>query len=312
MTRLVYIRWRQLQRQLRALGLFYTLILFGVFFIAVFSIYSGFHNPGNAPYVSLLIIAAIFFIHQKRTDFNFIKKQIANPQRVIFSEYAVAAFPFAATSLFTSNWFYFPVIMLLLYAITFIRSQSVVKTRLPHLSRFISIENFEWVAGIRKNFYSLAALLVLSLAFSWVNILPLAFAFFISITCVSFYAECESLDILFSQFQNDSVGRFLFSKLARQSIFLIILITPAIIVNSIVNPDMIWFNTAFLLGQVFLLTLSILFKYSMFSPHTKLSANEVLLSVFALFSIAYYTIPVFLILIPVYYFRAIKNLNSFK
>lgn len=117
---LLYIRLKQLQKELNGIGL-YVPIFIGMFFFLVFASFKQYQRAPNAYYLVAAITLICFSLQYYRTDKSFIYKHIANPHLQIFSEYVVITLPFSISSIITANWVCFPILVLFLFCIPFFK-----------------------------------------------------------------------------------------------------------------------------------------------------------------------------------------------
>lgn len=306
---IVRVRLHQIKRQLESLGLGYTLFLLVFLCAVIFYVFLAYLQKDKGLYVFSLTILILSWFHISRNDKQFVYSQVDHPVQNTFAEYFIFMLPVTIPSLFTSHWFYFPLLILSFYVISNIKINLKQRTMFPHLSKIISPQNFEWLSGLRKNLISFLILFVLAAITSWIRILPLVFLCFIMLTVTSFYQECESLQILFAS--SPSPQKMLKQKIVSHTKFILIIFIPILIVNSVFNPDFILINVAFLLIQITILIFSILLKYTTYMPNENLKGNTVLLSAVTIGSLIPFFLPIPLIMCFRNYSKAIKNLNFY-
>jgi hypothetical protein len=306
---LVKVRMNQLRRQMNALGLFYGFIVFTFLSVLIFYIYVSYSQKEKSLFAFSLTLLALLSIQISRKDKQFVYTQLENPGENIFYEYLLFTLPFTLPCLFTMHWFYFPVLILSIYFIAKLRMNIKQTTRVPHLSKIISPHNFEWLSGLRKNFIGISVFLILSLMISWIRIAPLIFLWLIMTAIISFYQECESLQILFAS--SGSTKRLLKNKMISHSKLVLIIFIPILIVNSIFNPEMILINVAFLFIQITILIFAILLKYTTYSPNESLKGNTILLSSVSIGALIPFLLPIPIIMCFRNYGKAVRNLKSY-
>ncbi len=306
---LIKIRLIQLNREIRKLGFFYTLLIILLFATAV--LYAGiyYHQAQPAIFVSAAILLSVLYIHLNRKDLGFISKHIRHPAQNIYAEYLLFSLPFALPAIFSPQWFHFPVVVLLLGFIAVIKVDTVQKTPLPHLGKLLRADAFEWIAGIRKRYISLILLYAIAAALCWLRIAPLIFLFLITTTIMSFYIECESLQVLYAYSGN--AGKTLYKKLKTHLVILSVLLLPVLIINSIFNPGLVLLNIAFWIVQLILLSFVILLKYATYLPGNKNILNTTLIAFVSLGCILPFILPVPLIMNFINYRKAIKKLKLY-
>lgn len=305
---LLYIRVKQLQRELRSLGL-YILVLTGIAFYLIFVLFRQFEKGEHAYYIICLMAFICVALQVYRKDKLFIYKHIENPYLQIFSEYVALTLPFTVTAILTRSWIYYPMLLGFLFCIPHFKISLRKKALFKNLSLVIPAASFEWISGFRKNFIFLSGLYLLATAFCWFRILPLFLLWFLTVTIISFYNECESLQVL--RESGKPSGKYLLNKLIRSNLYIIILYTPLIIINTIFNTEFLLFNLLFIPVQLSLLCFAICMKYSSYSPNKMQTGNSILLITIALFSSLPYLLPVPILLSFVYFYKARNNLNYY-
>lgn len=306
---LVRVRLHQVKRQLESLGLGYAFILLALLVTTIFYIYLSYLQKDKALYAFSLTVIILFLIHTSRKDKQFVHSQVNHPAQNIFTEYFIFTLPVTIPSLFTFHWFYFPLLILSFYVISNIKINLKQRTMIPHLSRIISSQNFEWLSGLRKNLIPFLIFFILAAITCWVRILPLIFLWFIVISIISFYQECESLQILLAS--HNSPEKTLNQKIWNHSKYLFIILLPILIINSIFNPGLILVNLVFLFVQFTVIIFAILLKYTTYSPNENLTGNVILVSAVTIGALIPFLLPIPLIMCFRNYGKSVKNLKNY-
>ncbi len=150
---------------------------------------------------------------------------------------------------------------------------------------------------------------LLAVAFCWFRILPLFLLWFLTTMIISFYSECESIQVL--RESGETPGKFLLHKLYRHSRYIIILYTPLILINTIFNPGYLLINLLFVPVQVALVCFAIGLKYSSYRPNTMQTGNNILLTIIAFLVALPYLLPLPAVLSLVYFYKARNNLKYY-
>ena len=305
---LLYIRSRQLKREVDSLGMY--LIIF-IVIAAVLSLVSFFQYKNNqqAWFVVAILSIACLAIQYTRKDKQFIYKQLDKPHLQIFLEYLILTLPFSITSLFTKNWFCFPVLVPVLISIPYLKFQFKHKAVFKHLSALIPASDFEWISGIRKQFIPFISFYLVAVAFSWVRILPLFLLWFLTIIISSFYLENEPVHIL--REGNKPAGKFLLDKIKINIKYILILYSLPVIINAIFVREFLIITLLFIPVQISLLCFAVNLKYSTYKPQTNQLGNNVAFSIVAMLSAMPYFLPIPAILAIVYFYKAKNNLNIY-
>ena len=308
MAILLNIRLIQIKRELNHAGLGIFIIL-GLFLFLIYSSFLIFQKTPDAFYLTAFVFYVCFSIQSYRKDKLFVYNHIQNPRSEIYTEYFVIAFPFMVTSLFTKNWFCFPVLLAALGIIPFLKFTIKQKTYFRGISAVISPSDFEWISGFRKSFIFLIPLYILAIGLSWFRILPLFLLWFITVTIVSFYTECEPLHIL--KRDDLSAKIFLQQKLMKHSKYILLLYIPVLVINTFFNIEYLVLNLLFIPIQLALVWYAICLKYSGYEPNKNSIGNSILLSLVSVGSIVPYLLPIPLLMAISTYGKAVRNLKNY-
>ncbi len=305
---LLYIRWRQFNREAQGLGL-YLFVFIAITVVLSFVAYFQFKNNANAWYFAGLLAITCLAIQYSRKDKEFIYKQLDNPHLQIFLEYAFLTLPFSITSLVTENWFCFPLLLLVLICIPFLKFQFKYRAVFKNLSAVIPASNYEWISGFRKQYISFIFLYLVALAFCWVRILPLGLLWFLTIIISSFYLENEPLNIL--RAGNKTPIKFLAHKIKATVKYILMLYSLPVIINAIFVNEFLMITLLFIPAQIALICFAICLKYCTYKPSTNQLGNNIAFSIIAILSALPYFLPIPLILSVFYFYKAEKNLKLF-
>jgi hypothetical protein len=308
MAILLNIRLIQLKREFNDTGPG-AIIIVGLILFLVYASYITYLKTPDAYYLTAFLLFISLSVQSYRNDKQFVYSHIRKPHLEIFSEYFLLTFPFAVTILFTENWFCYPLLIISLFIVPYLKFTVKQRTYFKNISAVIPATDFEWISGFRKSFVYLIPLYLLALALSWFRILPLFFLWFITVSIVSFYIECEPLHIL--KEGNFSAKRLLSSKLMRNSKYLALLYSPVLVINTVFNPEYWVLNLLFIPIQVSLVCYSVCLKYSSYEPNKKPIGNSIILSLVSLGSIVPYLLPIPLLMALFTYGKAKKNLKNY-
>jgi len=286
-----------------------SIIIFGLLLFLIYASYIIYQKTPDAYYLNAFLLLICLSVQSYRNDKQFVYVHIRKPHLEIFLEYLVLTFPFAVTSLFTSNWFCYPVLVILLPMVPYLKFTVKQKTYFKNISSFIPAPDFEWISGFRKSFGFLVPLYILALGLSWFRILPLLFLWFITVSIASFYTECEPLHIL--KEGDFSSAKLLRRKLIRMVKYLVILYIPVLVINTILNPEYWLLNLMFIPLQISFVSYAVCLKYSSYEPNKNAFGNNVVLSLVSLGSIIPYFLPIPLLMAVFTYGKAKKNLKNY-
>ncbi|MDO9256779.1 MAG: hypothetical protein Q7U54_14765 [Bacteroidales bacterium] len=308
MAILLNIRLIQVKRELNSTGLG-ALVALGLLSFLIYAAYTVFLKSPDAYYLSAFLFLVCVSVQSYRNDKQFVYVHIRKPHSEMYSEYLLITFPFTVSSLFTHNWFCFPILAVALYLVPFLKFTLKQKTYLKHISSFIPASDFEWISGLRRSFGFLVPLYLVALGLSWFRVFPLIILWFISVTVASFYTECEPLHIL--REGNFSAVKLLKRKLLRMVKYILILQIPVLVINTIFNPEFWLLNLLFIPLQISFVSYAVFLKYSSYEPNKNAIGNNVILSVVSLGSIIPYFLPIPLLMAIFTYGKAKTNLNNY-
>ncbi len=305
---LLYIRIKQLKREINGLSLYIIPIIAIAAYIA-FVTFKEFQKGQNAFYIIIALSVLCLSIHFSRKDKTFVFKHLDNPHIQIFLEYVLLTLPFSITCMVTKSWYCYPILLIALFCIPLFKFEFKQRASFKKLSHIISATNFEWISGFRKQYISIICLYILAIAFCWLKILPLFLLWFLTIIILSFYSECESIQVL--REGNKAPKHFLIAKLKACITYVLILYTPIVIVNSFFNPDFLIINLLFIPIQISLLAFAICFKYSSYTANKIKIGNNLPLAIVSMGSALPHFLPVPAILFIVYFYKAKDNLKQY-
>jgi len=307
-TTLLYIRLRQLNREVNGLGL-YLPVFIAMAAILSFITYWQYNHNQKAWLIVILLSAICLVIQYNRKDKTFIYKQLDKPHLQLFLEYLVLTLPFSITTIAGKNWFCFPLLLAVLACIPFLKFQSKHRAVFKDLSSIIPASNYEWISGLRKQYIAFISLYLFAVAFSWVRIFPLFLLWFLTIMVSSFFLENEPVHILRA---GDKTARELLSGKIKVNIkYILILYSLPVMINAIFVQEFLIITLLFIPVQLALISFAICLKYSSYKPNTNLLGNNIAFSIIAMLSAVPYFLPVPVIFTLVYFFRAEKNLKTY-
>lgn len=305
---LLYIRYRQIIRELKSLGL-YLLPVAGLVLLLIWFSFHLFQQTPAAYYYSTLIVFSCLSLQFMRKDKTFVYQHIERPHQEIFGEYVVLTLPFTLTSLLTSNWYCFPLIILCLWIVPFFRFTLKQQTYLKDLSSIIPASNFEWISGFRKSFMLIVPVYLLALGLSFFRIVPLFLLWFITAQIISFYNEPESLQIL--REGDKKPVSFLWNKLKTHTGYMLLFYAPVLLLSMLFNPGDWLIDLLFLCSQVSLLGFAICMKYKYYEPDNMSIAGKIVVAIILITSVVPFLFPVPLLMAVYYFGKATSNLKQY-
>ena len=307
-TTLLYIRKRQLVYELKQLGI-YSIAIFAIVVSVIYYTYTVYQDTVFALLITASIAISCYTFHSFRKDKEFLYLHSGSYHFSLYLEYSIFTFPLILMCLFTSQWYCFFILQIILLIIPLSKITIKERTIFRNLSRLIPAFYFEWLSGIRQKYLQIIFVYILALALSWVKILPLFLLWYLTLIISSFYNEFESVVIL--REGNKSSRDFLRKKLLKHSILLIFFYLPVLIINNLFNPDFIILNLGLLLSQIALLIFVMCFKYSNYVPNQIQYGNNLLVILVSLCASIPVFLPVPLIIAYKYYSNAKNNLKEY-
>lgn len=218
----------------------------------------------HAAALSGAVAMALYSYHLNRKDRGFIDHYLEHPVRQILFNYHLLILPLTLAVAVAGHWQLSVLAHALISLISLLRPWGKT-ARLLFISRFVPAGQFEWISGIRKNFYTLTVLSALALVLSPVKLFGLAPLLLINSSFISFYAFSEPL-LMFNPTHLSPAG-FLRSKVNYFTKMLLFTNVPLLAVNAGFNPDSAWFALCFLFAFLLLGACSVYIKYAHYQPN---------------------------------------------
>jgi hypothetical protein len=278
MGALISIRWAQLRRLSATLAWWHYLALMLIAFF-VFLTFAQLYRDADRVWVATILIAtSVFFIHSHRKDKRFLKIVLTRPYKAYFLEYSLVVLPVLILSLSTTYWYHFLITLALILGISFLELTPTKKVRYAGMSKFFPPDNFEWIGGVRANFYAILFLYgtcIVGILLPYGSLVMLGILHTI---LPKFYEECEPLQLLHFQMNDKSINEFLRKKIWTHSLvfckYTLIFIVPYLILHT----DTFW-ATLFVYYYCYKnFVFFILQKYSSYAPNRVLHQNNLLVS----------------------------------
>ena len=312
MQNLLKIRLLQLYRELVKAGWWAVLIALIIYFTVVVKITRPSVALLEGSELVILFVMALFSINSLRKDKRLLKQIFAdNYKKYLFVEYAIFSTPLTIPYLFSS--FKIGIIIFLFSCFIITQLDISVKISLKNqviiLKKFISSNNFEWIAGMRKSQYLIMALYIFGIVISYWH-----FAGFITLGVVTFifstfYDNCESQFIL--TLEENNSRNFIISKLKVHLWQYTKFILPFLYCYFIHYPDKYIFYLPLLLVYYANFIVFILNKYKSYIPNTHLSSNMVIAGLCFAGMFLPYLFPISFVLIFIFYRKSIHNLKDY-
>ena len=308
-VRFFTVRWRQLMREAAAVGGWRLLILLAITAAVALLLYQQMQVFPNCLVVTGLLTGCLAAVHLQRNDLFFIDTTGLSVRGVLRTEYIVGSLP-ALLLLFLSPYPYCGFILLAAgLFLPFLRFRKSKGLRGVRPVPWIPHQNFEWIAGLRKNRWLLLPLYggaLLLLPYAYVSL----FLWWLMTTVVSsFYSECEPQ--LFLQLPEQPPARFLKDKLRLHLRVYAVCSLPVLGGYLIFHPADAWVVVLAYLFSLINLTFFLLSKYAAYVPDQKHTGQTNLASLLHLLMLVPFLCPLPLVMSIRAYAKAKQNLKPY-
>ncbi|MCW3804809.1 hypothetical protein [Plebeiibacterium marinum] len=305
---LLIIRLKQIYRELIGIGLIRLVFLIALIgFLGLF-LYTNTSDKTTSQLVSIGLLFLISILHSRRGDKLFLKSHFSNYKLFLFSEYAVISSPILLLLVVHRQWgslIYFLSLILIVH-LDLKPKYSSLNTKLQSL---IPSDSFEWKAGVRKQFFIIVPVWIISAVTSFfIGSVPIAI-FILGISIFSFYEKGETYQMILSY--ELKAKKFLFLKVKRQFQLFSIITIPLIGLFLIFNFDRWYIPLSEFLIFCFIHIYVIMTKYAFFEPNKKSAAAQTMGGIGVFGGIIPVFLPVVWILTVWFYIKSINNLNFY-
>lgn len=297
------IQQKRLARLLKSSGAnpIAALLLVCVGFSAI--TYALFTNFEKAPIIYVAIAVSLLFTLSEAKRNHFLKNCFSRVtyHKIRLVENSVVIVPFLIGALIFKAFLWLPALLAVAAAGSFYiinRSVSLIIPT-PYFKK-----PFEFIIGFRKTIIAFIISYALTIIAIRVGNYGLGvFALAIQMLALTFFYMNGSEPSIYVWIHSKTPKQFLNHKLKTGLIQSLFLSLPILITMSILNPEFLWINLAvFSLGLLYLTT-AILFKYAYYPAMTLVQEMG--------FVACLFTPPILLVVIPLLYIKASKNLNSY-
>ncbi|RIJ36969.1 hypothetical protein [Pontibacter oryzae] len=303
------IRIKQMVRALQGLSWYHIPVLFT---IAIFLYWWLFQRLQEDPFAIVLVAGAVvimLLLHASRSDIRFMQHLAARHQLIFWVEYSLLLLPLHLLLLFAGQGLLILPLEMLLLIISHLQISSLQKSKARPYP-FIHHQNFEWKAGMRKNFLPFLLIYTLGVALAPMPYATLFMLWLLLLVVCTFLQECEPYNLLLILEKKPS--QFLVYKIKLHLFQYIIFTVPILLLHLALQPT--HFIIILIAYSMFLLVLmsSVLLKYAHYEPNEKVSSASSILNALNLAS----PLLPFLIFFPLIssirsYKQAIYRLNPF-
>ena len=305
---LIVIRLKQLYRSLKDIGLLRFILLIAIITFLISALFIKSADYTNALYISLGFNLLILIIHIKRKDKLFLKSHFTNYKTLILAEYIILSAPVIAALLTNSQ--FKPLIIFISIALTInIDSKPQSRSYNSWLQRLIPNDSLEFKAGVRRYLIILTTIWTAGIAASFYTATVPVIMFIIGIIILSFYEQCEPLQILTSY--ELSAKKLMVLKIKRHIQIYTIVMMPLVILFTIFNHTL-WYIVAtefFVLLTLHIYAITV--KYALYKPNIKSQAAQTLVAIGAIGALIAPLLPLTIIMGIRFYIKSINNLNQY-
>lgn len=253
------------------------------------------------------VLAVFYLFHVSRKDTAFVLNYLKQGTWQMAINYSLTIIPVGIGLLATLNGLCALVLHLSVVGIAFLKP-SITSLRIKTFTSFIPPQHFEWISGIRKQFYLLVLLLLIACILSPVKLFAIVGLFLLNTSFLSFYVLHEPLLMLNPK--RLSVTDFLKEKIQFAVKAIAIINIPILLVNSFFQPDVWTVNLVFLFGFFALTVASIHIKYADYTPNESVGFKIDYLILYAGIFLPY-VLPIAIFVLFSNRKKAIANLNYY-
>lgn len=298
---LLKLRYLQLKRDL---SYWVVILSAGAFYI---SKGMGEVSQNYSPVMVGTILLFLYSYHTNRKDLNFISKYFAFPKRELCITYNLLVAPVSAGIIASGYW---PLALVLHCGATLIPFSRIKinSAKLIFIGKYVPATQFEWIAGLRKNFYVLLPLLLVAMVLSPVKFFCLVALFLLNTIFLGFYNFFEPL-VMFNP-EGLASATFINRKVHFYTKIILLVNTPLLLINSLFQPDVAWYNVCFVAGILLLGSSTIYIKYSNYKPNDDLRFHIDYLLLFAS-ALVPFLLPLAYLLNYSHKKKALQNLSHY-
>lgn len=302
------MRMYQLQRESKALGWLYSLILLS-FVCAVFYLFGLYiQKPIGAAVVLAIASSSLFALHRNRSDHRFVVLITEKPWTIYITEYIAISFVLYVSGLIFSGDPLRPLFIFLIPFIAFVKPAESIAGRNFFAANFQRESNFEWRSGIRKQGWMFPVLWLLAMVLAFVPFAPILLLWFLLLAVSSFYDEGESRPMIESA--ELPPAAFLRSKLSGQLTAWSMISFPILAASAVFHPERWWVLLLFIVFSSLMIVLFVASKYAVYQPAEINRSNNLVHIMCMLGLFIPFLLPLPFVMLVRNYRKAIRNLET--
>ena len=305
----VFLSWVHLKRYWRILG---ELGIFRAAFVIAISIAGiiATSKPGFFSLQSVLLVFSLAGIHNQRNDRVMLNNLGLNKPLFFLSMYGLFLAPFAVFYIISAE--FIPLLILLsgIFIPSFQNKQIRLKVNRKSIIGFSFLPStaWEWKSGLRRTWWMISGIIILSLIFRNQMIVLIVSLVLISLIVAEFQMYHEQR--LMIQALQRSAAAFLLRKIWLQFILYTLTCFPLILTALILFPDSYRVIVLVMISSLMVQICAVLFKYSAYVQGEK---TPFFMSLLVLLNLSFIFPPISplpLIIIAIFYNKAIIRLKT--
>jgi hypothetical protein len=294
------LRFLQLGRVIRALGMGYALVLFFIIGLLSLGLMQKLDNQKSI-YWCLLVVLPALSVHQARRDWCILYNAPLKSVYILFIEYFLLSLPLAMLIAYFQGYSVALLGIFLSTLVAFLPVKYFGEATKAMTFGWLPLKDFEWRMGLRKLHFS---------AFLPFLVLPtipvfeggiLLFTFFSAMMSTTFYHYAEPKEWIDKDFSIDN-------KILRHLIFWTLCWLPAAILHLIAFPRFWYFLPITWVFTAILIFSCITFKYAKWQPNRYFSGVEKVGNMYFGMMFVIFTSPIPLLAGIYYWIKAKRNI----
>ncbi len=303
----LFVRKAQLLREIKALGLLYSLIVAGALLLLLTFFFKYQVAILNVAISGLLLAIIIVVIHFSRKDHRFIDLVAEVPFQIYMAEYAALVLPFALLSWIAFGQPLFFLVLIPVMLISLIRVKSKSNSNQGYSNRLISETNFEWHAGVRKTGGVLILIWLVALALTPIPFASIVALWFYLLTVSSFYDEGEPREMIEAYQVNSNI--FIKAKLKSQIVSFLKPALPVLLISFLFFPDRWWVLLLFVVFCSVNIAVFVVTKYAVWSSGEVNRSGSIVNAMCMLGLFLPFFLPLPIVVLIKNYRKSLLNLN---
>jgi hypothetical protein len=275
------------------------------------------NSPAGIAGIILLNASVIYSVHFSRKDEFFLSSLDINKKLLFALEYFLYSVPFLILIILSDYYYFCIYIIFLLGFIINIKSGNKLKITFTSEKSLFPSYAFEWISGIRANFFLFLIIYLLGLIFSYQLAGGVIAIFALTLMFSSFYIENEPL--IFIEAYKTPVKKFLLTKIIQSCKMFFLTVLPIALLHIVFFYDRWYLISGLISICLIIISSSVLTKYAFYSEDISSSKmnhiiNGVIIFSFvsAFFMTGPFLFPLPFLMIIYLYKKASQNLKNVR